>query len=157
MDSLIHKMPLPFLLPAGYWESIRQQVTACLPEEACGLLAGTAGLVQRIYPITNALHSPLRYRMDSKQQLNAFLDIEKNGWELLGIYHSHPQGPDQPSATDIAEAHYPESIYVIVSPWLDDWQCRAFTIQAGICQPVSLSIEPPDLGKQASDSWTGPL
>jgi proteasome lid subunit RPN8/RPN11 len=34
--------------------------------------------------------------------------------EILGVYHSHPRGPAVPSSTDVAEAYYPEWLYVIV-------------------------------------------
>jgi proteasome lid subunit RPN8/RPN11 len=35
--------------------------------------------------------------------------------EVVGFYHSHPAGPDGPSATDRAQARWPDHVYVIVS------------------------------------------
>jgi proteasome lid subunit RPN8/RPN11 len=35
--------------------------------------------------------------------------------EVVGFYHSHPEGPDGPSATDRAQARWPDHVYVIVS------------------------------------------
>jgi proteasome lid subunit RPN8/RPN11 len=35
--------------------------------------------------------------------------------ELLGIYHSHPEGENKPSPTDIARAFYPDAAYFIIS------------------------------------------
>ncbi len=99
------------------------------PNEACGLLAGKAGRVRRVYKMENIHHSPTVYEMNPAQQLAAFLDMEAAGWELLAIYHSHPAGPAEPSPTDIAQAYYPESIYVIVSPAPGGtWQVRGFII-----------------------------
>jgi proteasome lid subunit RPN8/RPN11 len=109
------------------------------PNEACGLLAGRGGRVCRVYPAENIHHSPTVYEMNPAQQLAAFLDMEAAGWELIAIYHSHPAGPAEPSPTDIAQAYYPESIYVIVSlaPGAA-WQVRGFTIEAGQVAEVSI-------------------
>ena len=89
---------------------------ACI---ACGLLAGTAldgvGQVKIAIPVSNALHSPVRFRMAAEEQLAAFLHIEELGFELLAIYHSHPHGPASPSSTDLAEAFYPEALTLIWS------------------------------------------
>jgi [CysO sulfur-carrier protein]-S-L-cysteine hydrolase len=99
-------------------QEYRQLVTqalAAFPIEACGLLAGKNGRVRRLYPITNVLHSPSAYLMDARQQVEAMLQMEAHGWELLAIYHSHPHGPAEPSATDIAQAYYPDALYLILS------------------------------------------
>jgi len=34
------------------------------PNEACGLLAGKDGRVEKVYQMTNAEHSPVTYRLD---------------------------------------------------------------------------------------------
>ena len=89
---------------------------ACYPLEGCGLLAGDErGRVTAVYPIENSLHSPTAYEMEPKQQIEAMLALEAAGWQLLAIYHSHPQGPETPSLTDIAHAFYPEAAHVVVS------------------------------------------
>ncbi len=85
------------------------------PLEACGILAGQAGQVTQVYPIENILRSPTAYEMNPQQQLAAMLAIEEREWDLLAIYHSHPNGPEIPSPTDIAQAYYPDVIHVIVS------------------------------------------
>jgi proteasome lid subunit RPN8/RPN11 len=119
---------------------MRDQVNHHLPAEACGLLAGLNDLATQIYPVTNILHSPVRYRMDPKEQLQAFQDIDDAGLELLAIYHSHPDGPDKPSPVDIAEAYYPQSVYLIWSLATGDWRCRGFKIEKGIASEIPLSI-----------------
>ena len=93
-----------------------------------------------IIPAANALHSPVRYRIAPEEQWAAFQRIEANGWELLAIYHSHPSGPSTPSATDIAEAFYPETAYLIWSPLQELWHCRAYTLQDGKVDEIRLSL-----------------
>jgi len=85
------------------------------PYEACGILAGANGRPTKLYRARNAEGSPVRFRIEPHDQLRIMREIEENGWEILGIYHSHPNGPDHPSATDVAQAFYPEAIYFIVS------------------------------------------
>ena len=62
------------------------------PLEACGLLAGQDDCVSEIYLIENSMHSPTAFEMDAGQQLQAMLDIEVQGLEMLAVYHSHPAG-----------------------------------------------------------------
>ena len=98
-------------------EELLSHLQACYPQEGCGLLAGNeaTGVVTAVYPIENSLHSPTAYRMDPTQQVQAMLALEERGWQMLAIYHSHPQGPELPSATDVALAMYPEALHIIVS------------------------------------------
>lgn len=91
------------------------QLQAAYPLEACGIMAGKGGLVKRLYPVENQLQSPHAYKMEPNQQLEAMLDLEEKGWQMLAIYHSHPMGPDVPSPMDVAQATYPEAAHVIVS------------------------------------------
>ncbi len=121
-----------------------EQLRSAYPLEACGFLAGIDGVVQCIYPVDNRLASPMAYEMDPHQQLEAMLDLEERGWELLAIYHSHPHGPETPSSMDIAQAYYPEAIYVIVS-FRDrkDPNVRAFRIEDDQVSEVPYSIVKP--------------
>jgi proteasome lid subunit RPN8/RPN11 len=59
------------------------------------------------------------------------LEIEGQGLELLAIIHSHPAGPDQPSATDRAEFAYPGVLSLILFPGSGPggWRARAFAIE----------------------------
>ena len=125
-------------------ERMRLDVASRAPEEACGLLAGLvlAGTfqVKMVIPATNELHSPVRYRMEPQEQIDAFISIEAHGLELVGIYHSHPAGPPDPSPTDLAEAFYPDTVSLIWSPQVGDWQCKAFRVRGQKVDPVIISV-----------------
>ena len=145
--SGVQTLPEPqgLYLPANLWREMQTHLAAQAPEEACGLLAGTMDkgvyrAVQSI-PVTNILHSPSRYRMAPAEQLAAFNHIEALGLELVGIYHSHPQGPPGPSPTDIAEAYYPEVLYLIWSGQDGAWSCQAYWIQAKLVRQVNILLE----------------
>lgn len=102
-------------------------------EEACGLLGGEAGgQVRALYFIENIHHSAVFYEMHPTAQIRAMLEMEARGWELLGIFHSHPHGPAMPSETDVRLAYYPDALYVICAPAeAGKWNARAFTIRRG--------------------------
>jgi proteasome lid subunit RPN8/RPN11 len=114
------------------------------PLEACGLLGGKDGHVLRVYPALNALHSPTRYLVQPADLLTTLEDMEARGWgpDPLAIYHSHPQGPETPSETDVAESYYPDSVYIIITH-LDRPRpsVRGFRIVAGEVSEIELKIE----------------
>ena len=112
------------------------------PEEACGILAGPGPQVERVYLIENIRHSRTDYYMDPTQQVNAMIEIEAAGWEVSGIFHSHPAGPAHPSATDIDRALYPDAVYVILAPaGGNDWELRGFEIKNGQVWDVPIHIQ----------------
>jgi [CysO sulfur-carrier protein]-S-L-cysteine hydrolase len=105
--------------------------------EMCGLLSGREGVVDRVWPVPNVLRSPVAYRMDGPEFAAAMIGCE---FEPLGIFHSHPAGPPVPSPTDIAEAAYPDSIYVVISLQTTSPSVRAFCIADGQVTEVKLDI-----------------
>ena len=118
---------------------MRRQVRRLAPLEACGLLAGTDGRVGMRIGIRNADQSPVRFHMEPLEQWRAFQRIESAGLELLGIYHSHPNGPDQPSSTDIAEAMYPV-VQIIWYRQEGKWRARGFRVEAGEVREIVLEL-----------------
>lgn len=122
-------------------EQMRAHVRVAAPEEACGILAGQSGRVTRVIPVTNSLRSPLRYRMDAREQIDALFWLEDQGQDLLGIYHSHPAGPQIPSPTDINEFAYPPALTVIWYPDGDQWRARAFAITDGTAREVEIYVD----------------
>ncbi len=129
-------------LTAAQWRDMVAHVEAERPDEACGLLAGEGGVVRKVYPAENILHSPVAYQMDPQRQVEIMLEIEAAGWELSGIYHSHPGGPPVPSPTDVARAYYPDSIYLILAPEdaPGEWRGRAFAIEGGRVEEIPLRM-----------------
>ena len=109
------------------------------PLEACGLLAGINGRVEKVLFVRNQAQSPVRFVMDPSEQFKAFEWIEDKGLDLLGIFHSHPFGPEAASPTDIAEAAY-EVVHIIGSRKNEQWKLRGFWIENGQATEVTLLI-----------------
>lgn len=86
------------------------------PEEACGLLLGRPdGLVTDIVVSPNLSDDPERnFEIDPA----LIIALQKEGrlghGEILGHYHSHPDGPAQPSARDQAHNYDADLIWLII-------------------------------------------
>jgi proteasome lid subunit RPN8/RPN11 len=106
--------------------------------ERCGLLAGHNGRVEQVLPVPNVLASPVAYQMDGSEFVQAMLACD---FEPLGIFHSHPAGPPVPSPTDVAQALYPDSTYIIISLAANPPSVRAFRIVQQQVHEVPLWIE----------------
>ena len=132
-------MKRELIISRTHWQAILAYVQEHAPLEACGLLAGQDGRVEEVIFVRNQARSPARFVMNPYEQLKAFDRIESHGWDLLGIFHSHPAGPEGASATDIAEAAY-EVIHVILSRKQKDWQAHGFWIEDGTATEVPLQI-----------------
>jgi proteasome lid subunit RPN8/RPN11 len=111
------------------------------PNEACGLVAGADGRPAKFFAMRNLDASPVSFRLDPKEQLEAFDRIDEEGWELLGIVHTHTHSEAYPSETDRKLAFYPDARYMIMS--LSDREnpvLRAFRIVDGEITEEELSI-----------------
>lgn len=87
------------------------------PDEACGVIAGSAGsdIPTRFIPMVNAARSPTFYEFDSADLLKLYRDLDANEEDPVVIYHSHTSTKAYPSRTDIAYAAEPSAHYVLVS------------------------------------------
>ena len=126
-------------LNRSHWQEMLEHVDRHTPLEACGLLAGKEDRVEKVLLIRNQAQSPTRFVMDPYEQLQAFTWIDSNGLDLLGIFHSHPAGPETASVTDIAEAAY-DVIHLIWSRNQNGWKARGFWIKNGNATEVILQI-----------------
>jgi [CysO sulfur-carrier protein]-S-L-cysteine hydrolase len=117
--------PATLTFPRLLYAEMLAHVLSTPTLEMCGLLSGREGQVDRVWPVPNALRSPVAYRMDGPEFAEAMIGCD---FEPLGIFHSHPAGPPVPSPTDIAEAAYPDSFYVVISLQNSFPSVRAFNI-----------------------------
>lgn len=110
MSTTSH-ITLPLELKNTMIEHARRE----LPNECCGVLIGRPGVFERVIPIASIPPSPDSYYMSPEEQIEIFTELGESGESLLGIYHSHPEGPASPSGMDIRLAFHPEAVYFIVS------------------------------------------
>ncbi len=101
--------------------AIEAHARACLPAECCGILVGrrlSRNLapdgsnpgdvlsVTELHPVPNVAPADQRshYEIDPLAHLRLQRTVRERGLHILGFYHSHPQGPARPSATDVRQA-----------------------------------------------------
>jgi [CysO sulfur-carrier protein]-S-L-cysteine hydrolase len=131
-------------------DDLVEHAQAARPEECCGLLGGRAGVVERVYRVRNAEapeRRPVAYRLDAQEQYVVMRELERDGLELVGVYHSHPHSPAYPSETDrrmAAEAglHLFDGLHhIIVSLQGDQPRVRAFRLKADEVEEVEVVAE----------------
>jgi len=118
------------------------------PAEACGLLAGELGEfdVKAVYPCANAAppeKQDVIYELDPGDHLRADREAQANGWEIIGVYHSHTHTEALPSPTDIAQAPDASWHYIVVSVRHPTAVVRSFTIADGNVAEEPLVLERP--------------
>lgn len=115
-------------IPKYIYEEMISYVRSKLPNEACGILAGTDNCVKRIYKMRNVDESPESYLMDPHEQIRVMKDIRENNMKMLAIFHSHPYTPARPSEKDIDMAFYDDVHYIIISFMTNIPDVKAFKI-----------------------------
>jgi proteasome lid subunit RPN8/RPN11 len=109
--------------------------------ERCGLLAGCEGVIARVLHAHNVAGDPVtQYEIAPAELFQLMREIRGAGLQLLGIYHSHPHGANEPSRTDVERAYYPDAAYFIISPQPhEEKPVRAFSIRDGGVTELQIS------------------
>jgi proteasome lid subunit RPN8/RPN11 len=129
------------VIPADVRDAIVAHARAGLPNEACGILAGLDGRVERFFPAAPDEPSPYYYRIESRDQIRIMNEIDAAGLDLLAIYHSHTSSPAYPSRTDAEQAFWPDAVYVIVSLAGADADVRGYRIHDMSITEEALRVE----------------
>jgi proteasome lid subunit RPN8/RPN11 len=104
------------------WEQLRRHGEETYPHECCGVMLGQMDRpelksVDTVVPCVNqrtdSLHN--RYSIDPRELIRIQREAQKQGQDIVGFYHSHPDHPARWSATDLEEAHWAGCSYVITS------------------------------------------
>lgn len=126
IDSLI--------IPGDALESMIEHARSRAPEEACGLFAiGDGAIVTKVYGLTNTQHSATAYTIDPGDHFEAWEDARRNGWDIGGVFHSHPSSPAVPSPADLVGLD-PEWVSIIVGAR----EVRAYRVSDGVTTGVAI-------------------
>ena len=89
------------------------------PQECCGLLEGQRGensyCVTVLHPSRNLSQGLARFEIDPLTHIKAQKLARLRGSEIIGCYHSHPNGRAEPSATDLAGAGAEDFLWLIAA------------------------------------------
>jgi proteasome lid subunit RPN8/RPN11 len=106
------------------------------PYEVCGLMGGHENIVEVAIPVANASLTPhTAFELERQAMVDEIVALQRANLEVVAIYHSHPNGPAEPSERDVAEATWPDAVYVIVglvdieAPDVRAWMLRDGTVE----------------------------
>ena len=108
-------------IPQPLYDQLRAHGEETYPNECCGILLGRSDadtlhvhhLIRAGNTRTDSAHN--RYNIAPQELIAAQREARKQGLDIVGFYHSHPDHPAQWSPTDFAEAHWFNCAYVITA------------------------------------------
>lgn len=107
---------MPLTLAAAALATIRHAAAQVAPNEACGLLLGTAAHIHTAQPTANVASDPTRhFEIDPAALIAAHRAARGGSPQVVGYFHSHPNDLARPSATDAASAAGDGRIWAIVA------------------------------------------
>lgn len=103
-------------------DEIKNQAKEGYPFEICGFLIGKMDYntnTREVYEVVqvenqNKERANDRFNISPKDYIKVENYADSKGYQIVGIYHSHPDHPDRPSQTDLQFA-LPDLSYIIVS------------------------------------------
>lgn len=115
-----------------------------LPQEACGLIAGSdygdERVIEKVYYLTNIDASNEHFSLEPKEQLQAVKDMRARGLKPIGNWHSHPESPSRPSQEDKRLAYDSKASYLILSLMDKEAVLNSFHVENGETEKESLEI-----------------
>jgi proteasome lid subunit RPN8/RPN11 len=121
--------------------AIIEHATRDAPRECCGIIAGRDSVPMQLFETRNIAAGNRFYEIDPAELIDLeFREFPERGWELVAIYHSHPESAAYPSATDVELAFWPDAVFLICSLVdRDRPEIRGFRIRDGAIQEMTLS------------------
>ncbi|HSR52575.1 MAG TPA: M67 family metallopeptidase [Acidobacteriota bacterium] len=139
-------------IPSAQWDRITHWLKEAHPREGCGLLGGrrVPGIIEvlQVFPAPNAWPADgkssqrNRFRISPAFHRRVHGQLKQEGLEIVGVFHSHPDGPSRPSSIDRRLA-WPDLVYCIVE------------VADGRVKNAAVWL-PPRLSRQAVLKITGP-
>jgi len=106
-------------IPSSLVCEIYDHAEASYPNECCGLIVGTTDSDKNhvVHAVRRCKNLNLerardRYLMDPQDQLRIMREFENSPWDIIGVYHSHPDHPSRASQTDTDRA-----MEIMASAW----------------------------------------
>lgn len=109
-------------IPKEIQQQIEAHGEASYPYEGCGLLLGTAvsqdnnsvsaiRTTKNVWPVE--LEKSVRFRIDEQEWIQAELEAMRQGLDVIGVFHSHPDSPPVASPRDLTWAAFTGYSYLI--------------------------------------------
>jgi proteasome lid subunit RPN8/RPN11 len=107
---------MDFRISRAAHAQILAEATASPAREVCGLLLGDGEEIKTALPCPNVAADPAcTFEIDPQTLIAAHKSARTGGPNILGCYHSHPNGRAEPSETDRAMAEDNGWVWAIVA------------------------------------------
>ena len=130
-------------------KGIRSYAAAAYPNEGCGILIGSiAGASATIVEATSARNLNVerardRYDLDPADFIRADREARARRLDIVGFWHSHPDHPARPSATDTERA-WMDYVYIVCHSERDRaTDVNAFTLTGEHGPFVAIPLDSP--------------
>ena len=118
------------LLAPNLRSEIEREARTAFPRECCGLIEGvrTGEQVQAfaLHPTRNIAQEPNRFEIDPAAHIALMRNLRGTGREIVGCYHSHPDGAAEPSQHDRRSASEDGFVWVIAAVARETCELRAY-------------------------------
>ena len=131
------------LISADVRAALIGEATLEAPHECCGALGGREGRIVAVFPVKNvAADAASQFELEPAGLVAVRAAARREGLDIAGFYHSHPRTSPEPSSYDVANARYPECVYVVIG--LEPRPAiRAYRIAEGHAAELELCGDPP--------------
>ena len=128
-------MTATLLLPESLRAQIQSEARAAFPRECCGLIEGWRDAdtihAEALHPATNLSADADRFEIDPADHFKALRTARAKGREIVGCYHSHPNGSSDISARDREGAVDDGFVWLICAITRADAHLAAFIHENG--------------------------
>jgi proteasome lid subunit RPN8/RPN11 len=124
-------------------ELLKQETERMHPVEACAMLFGelskNEAAVEKVEVAENRLRSTTRFEVDPAKVAAAITEAEKEGYEFIGLFHSHP-APAAPSSVDLKYMRlWGDALWLILSS--TDGKLAAYQLIEGTVKEATIRIK----------------
>ena len=142
----------PVRLPRAIADAIVAHALAERPNEACGIVMGSApaalgGSPSTYVPCRNLAASPFRFEIHPDDLYRLHVEAEASDATGVGagafwaIVHSHVRSEARPSSMDVASSPHPDALHLLVSLAGEVPELRGWWIRGGAAEEQTLEIE----------------
>lgn len=103
-------------IASGVFESLFTEARKAAPNECCGLVIGKPGVIEAVVPAKNVSPRPATtFEIDPGTLMRTQREVREQQRQVIGHYHSHPNGSAEPSPRDAARATHNGQLWLIVT------------------------------------------
>jgi proteasome lid subunit RPN8/RPN11 len=123
--------------------TLKMESTRVFPLEACAILFGEVSqnesIIKKIYIASNRLKSEILFEIDPEEALEAMLEAEEEGLELVGFFHSHKLHTKPSSIDEKYMKLWGNALWLIYSNSEDSFS--AYQLQKGKLLETNIIID----------------